>query len=360
MTALARAARVVVRMPNWLGDAVMATPGLRALRAHVPDAHVTLQLPASLAPLFRASAFCDAVVAMDGRPRGFRALWREAKRLRAAGPFDYGVCLPESHSSALLLRFAGVRRTGGFARGGRGLLLDDAIAAPAAWGPRRLVAREIFVTTLLEALGCPSDGTRLELHAAPEAERVADRLLAGLDARRPLVGLAPGASFGPSKRWPEAAYAALGDRFAEAGDQVCLIGSADERPLLDGIARRMRHPARCLAGETPLDVLVALLPRLAVLACNDAGARHVAVACGVPSVVFMGPTALEKTSENLERVEVLTHDVACRPCYQRACPVGHECMEGIGVDRAFAAASRIRGGARPLTAESTFARVEQA
>jgi heptosyltransferase-2 len=156
------------------------------------------------------------------------------------------------------------------------------------------------------------------------------------------------------------AFAALADRFVEAGDQVCLIGSADERPLIDGIARRTRHPVRALAGETPLDVLVALLPRLAVLACNDAGARHVAVACGVPSVVFMGPTALEKTSENLERVEVLTHDVPCRPCYQRECPVGHECMEGIGVDRAFAAASRIRGEPRPVTMASPFARMEHA
>jgi len=340
-TPLAHAERIVVRMPNWLGDAVMATPGLRALRAHAPRAHVTLHLPEGLAPLFAGSAFCDAIVAMKGRPRGARAILREARCLRAAGPFDYGVCLPESHSSALLMRLSGVRRVGGFARGGRGVLLHDAIAAPSEWGRRRLVARELFVLTLLEALGCPADGTALELHASPEAERAAERLLEGVATGR-MVGLAPGASFGPSKRWPAASFAALADRFIEAGESVVLLGASSERALVDRVVAAMRHPARSLVGETPLDVLPALLRRLSLLVSNDAGARHVAVACGVPTMVFMGPTALEKTGENLERVTVLTHDVPCRPCYQRECPVGHECMTGISVERAFAAATGLR------------------
>jgi len=342
VSALADAARIVVRAPNWLGDLVMATPGLRALRKHVPDAHVTVQLPAALAPLLEGSPHVDAIVAMDGRPQGVRALWREARRLRAAGPFDYGVCLPESHSSALILRAAGVRRVGGFARGGRGWLLHDAIAAPAEWGRRRMVAREVFVLTLLERLGCPGDGTALELHATDAAERTAQRLLDGLGHGRRIVGLAPGASFGPSKQWPAASFAELADRFAEAGDDVVLVGSPGERDLVSRIGERMRHEARSLAGETGLGVLPAVLRRLSLLVCNDAGARHVAVACGVPTTVFMGPTALEKTGENLTQVAVLTHDVPCRPCYQRHCPVGHECMTGITPGRAFDAATRLR------------------
>jgi heptosyltransferase-2 len=340
--ALARAERIVVRAPNWLGDVVMATPGLRALRKHAPSAHITVQLPDSLAPLLEGSPHVDAIVAMAGRPHGLRALWREARRLRAAGPFDYGVCLPESHSSALIMRAAGVRRIGGYARSGRGVWLHDPIEAPPEWGRRRMVAREIFVTTLLEGLGCPGDGSRLELTATAAAEREADRLLAPLGAARSIVGLAPGASFGPSKRWPESSFADLADRFVGGGDAVVLIGSATERELIERIRARMRTSAVSLAGRTPLGVLPALMRRLSLLVCNDAGARHVAVACGVPTTVFMGPTALEKTGENLERVAVLTHDVPCRPCYQRHCPIDHGCMTGIGVERAWEAASGLR------------------
>lgn len=344
------AERIVVRAPNWLGDLVMATPGLRALRRHAPSAHVTVQLPRALAPLLEGSPWVDRVVAMDGRPRGLRALRREARRLRAAGPFDYGVCLPESFSSALLLRLAGVRRIGGFARGGRGPLLHDAVAAPAEWGRRRLVAREVFVTTLLERLGCPSDGLGLELPVTEAGERAADRLLAGLGGGRAIVGMAPGASFGPSKQWPEASFAALADRFAARGDDVVWLGTASERALVERIRGRMRGPSRSVAGETPLGVLPAVLRRLALLVGNDAGARHVAVACGTPALVFMGPTALEKTGENLGRVSVLTHDVPCRPCYLRRCPIDHPCMTGITPERAWAAAETRRADADGVAA----------
>ncbi len=335
------ARRIVVRMPNWLGDVVMATPGLRALRRHAPDAHISVQLPGVLAPLLEGSPHVDAIVAMDGRPQGVRALRREARRLRAAGPFDYGVCLPESFSSALLLRWAGVRRVGGFARGGRSVLMHDAIEAPRHWGRRRLVAREIFVTTLLEALGCPDDGTALELHATAAATREAGRLLGATDPSGSIVGFAPGASFGPSKQWPEASFAALADRFAARGDVVVWLGAASERPLVERIRGQMRGESRSLVGDTPLGVLAALMQRLDLLVCNDAGARHVAVASGAPVVVFMGPTALEKTAENLERVVVLTHDVACRPCYQRVCPIDHGCMTGITPGHAWEAAKRL-------------------
>jgi heptosyltransferase-2 len=352
VTALADARRVIVRAPNWLGDAVMATPGLRALRAHAARAHIAVQLPAELAPLYAGAPFVDEIIAMDGRPRGVRALRAEARRLRERPGFDYGVCLPDSPSSALLLRLAGVRRIGGFARSGRGLVMHDVVRPPRAWGRRRMVARETFVLTLLEALGCPSRGHALELHTTAGEEAEAERLLAPIAAAattsdsassRRLVGLAPGASFGPSKQWPEAHFSELADALIDAGDRVVFIGSASERALVERIRAGMRHPSLSLAGLTPLGPLKAVLRRLELLVANDAGARHVAVAFGVPVVVFMGPTGLEKTNLNLERVEVLTHDVACRPCYQRRCRVeGHPCMTGIEPARAEAAARRLR------------------
>jgi heptosyltransferase-2 len=239
-----------------------------------------------------------------------------------------------------------VRRIGGFARSGRGLLLHDVVRAPRAWGRRRTVARETFVLTLLEALGCPPLGHALELHTTAEEEAEADRLLApvaGAAAAASLVGLAPGASFGPSKLWPAAHFSALADALALAGDRVVFIATEGERELVDRIQAGMRCESLSLAGDTPLGTLKAVLRRLSLLVCNDAGARHVAVAFGVPVAVLMGPTALEKTDRNLERAMVLSHDVPCRPCLERTCRVeGHPCLAGIEPARVLAAATRLR------------------
>jgi heptosyltransferase-2 len=100
----------------------------------------------------------------------------------------------------------------------------------------------------------------------------------------------------------------------------------------------MRAPAAVLAGRLDLGALKAVVRRARVLVCNDAGARHVAVALGVPVVALFGPTALEKTGWNLERVRAFAADVACRPCLQRVCPIDHRCMTRLAAERVAAAA----------------------
>jgi heptosyltransferase-2 len=337
---------ILLRAPNWTGDWVMATPGFRALRARFPGAHVALHVRAGLEPLAAGAPWFDEVIPIRSqRLRGaarWRAILREGRALRRRGGFDLGVCVPESFSSALLMRAAGVRRIAGFRRGGRGFLLHVAVSPPAAWGRRRLVARERFVLELVRAVGAEARGTQLELFTTDEEEAAAERLLAaaGVAAGAPLAALAPGASYGPSKLWPAAGFARVGDALARAGGQVVLLGAPGEEEIAARVAAAMREKAAVLAGRTDLGGLKALLRRARVLVCNDAGGRHVAVAFGVPVVVVMGPTAIEKTAENLERAEVLCADVACRPCYLRRCPIDHRCMRRVAPERVAAAALR--------------------
>jgi heptosyltransferase-2 len=191
-----------------------------------------------------------------------------------------------------------------------------------------LVSRERFVLDLVRTLECPERGTHLELFTTREEEARADRLLVerGLDLAVPTVALAPGASFGASKLWPAESFSQVGDAACEAGANVVLLGTREEVALADRVAAGMRGPASTLAGATDLGSLKAVLRRCRVLVCNDAGARHVAVAFGVPCVVLMGPTSLEKTGLNLDSVHVVETEVACRPCYKRVCPIDHRCM----------------------------------
>jgi len=332
--AMQAAERILVRAPNWAGDVVMATPGFRALRAAYPAAAIALHVRGALAPLVAGAPWFDEVIPLASRHARASHWLREAIALRARR-FDLGVCLPDSFSSALGMRLAGVSRVVGYRTQGRGFLLDVAVDPPAG-----LVARERHVLGLVEAAGAPARGTALELFVTDAEEAQAQRLLAshGISAEEPLAALAPGASYGPSKLWPAESFARVGDALAAEGVRVVVIGAQDEAALAARVVGAMRAPAAALAGALDLGASKAVLRRARVLVCNDAGARHVAVALGVPAVVLFGPTSLEKTNLNLERVHALAADVECRPCYQRRCPIDHRCMTRLLPENVIAAA----------------------
>jgi heptosyltransferase II len=332
---------IVVRGPNWAGDLVMSTPGFRALRAGFPRARITLHVRSGLEALVAGAPWFDRVLPLGPGAHSPLALLRAARALAAAGPFDLGLCIPDSFSSALLMRLARVGCSVGYERGGRGLLLQHALPVPSEWGPRRLVAREHCVLGLVEALGCTALGTHLELYTTPEEEERAKVQIRARAAGARLVGLAPGAGYGPAKCWPAERYAQVGDALGQAGAQVVLLGAQGEAALTAEVAARMREPALDLGGRLDLGAAKAVIRQLALLVCNDAGARHIAVAFGVPCVVFFGPTSVAKTNENLGLVRVLETDAACRPCYRRRCPIDHRCMTGIAPERAVEAALQL-------------------
>jgi heptosyltransferase-2 len=352
------AERILVRCPNWLGDVVMSTPGLRALRRAKPDAWIVGQLPHDLIPLLEGNESLDELWPVVQRSAGFSALRAEARRVARFG-FDCGVVIPESISSALRMRWGRVHRIVGTARDPlRRFLLDEVVPTPAEWGSRRLVSRERFVVGLMQALGAPTEDLRLDLSVTKDDEARLDVVLAGvgldrraLDSHPPIV-VAPGASFGDSKRWPVEYYAELADRFAARGQRVILLGGPGEGAILASVERRMESHPVVLDGSLDLGGLKALLRHAMVLIANDAGARHVAAAFGVPSVIFLGPTSLEKTADNLDRIEILERSHDCRPCYLRQCPIDHRCLRSISVDDADAAMSRalVRVGQPPLSA----------
>jgi heptosyltransferase-2 len=315
----------------------MATPGFRALRAGFPEARITLHVQAKLAPLLDGAPWFDAVATFAGPG----APLREGRALRARARFDLGLCLPDSFESALLMRAAGVKHVVGYPRNGRGPLLHQRVPVPSEAGPRGLIPRELHVLGLVEALGCARQGTALAA--------------GGVAAGEPLALLAPGASFGASKLWPAEAFAAVGDALARAGARVVLTGTEAERALTARVRGAMHRGALDLCGALGLGAWKGLMRRARLLVGNDAGARHVATALGLPVVLVMGPTSLDKTSWNLERVSVLTADVACRPCYLRDCPIDHRCMTRVGpelvaaeAERAWAAPAGFAGARRQV------------
>ena len=327
---------ILVRGPNWLGDLVMATPGFRALRSSYPHSRICLQVREGLEPVLSGSPWFDEVIPLRSHHLGLHAMWAEARELRRAQKFDLGICIPDSFSAALMMRMAGVSRIVGYEGRGRSGLLHDKVSVPPDWGRRRMVAREHFVLGLMKAVGCEEDGTHLELFSTEEEESRASAALrdAGVDEASdcPIFVIAPGASFGPSKCWPAANFSRVGEAAALQGARVVVIGDASEKELGRSVCSAMKAPVTNLVGSLDLGSLKALVRRSAGVVCNDAGARHLAVAFGVPCGVLMGPTSLLKTPMNLSGVRIFETEVDCRPCYLRDCPIDHRCMTRLPVE----------------------------
>ncbi len=335
--------KISVVLPNHLGDVVMATPALRALRRGRPEARICAVVRHSLAPVLRGSTWIDEFVPHDiHASRGvlgkLRARLALARRLRGS---DLVVVLPNSFASALLAFASRAKRRLGYARGGRGLLLTDAVAAPREAGRFVPTAMERYYLDLVRWIGCPDTGTHVELFVEPEAEAECESrfLAAGISKGAPLVCLAPGAGFGPSKLWPLEYVAEVARELRADGAQVALVHGPGEEALAESIVASAGTGIVSLGGERmTLSLLKSVLSRAQLLICNDAGARHVAAAFEVPTLVLMGPTAIGYTNLNLKRTKLLREPVECSPCQLKVCPIDHRCMTRLLPGRVLAEA----------------------
>jgi len=334
--------RIFVRSPNWVGDAVMATPALRALRAAHPDADIALEAPQHLEGLYRGLPTYDAFLPAA---RGAREVLARSLALRA-GSFDWAVLLPDSPRVALAPFLARTPRRVGYARDPlRSALLSERLPIPREGGRRRPVPMVDRYLAITRALGCPDRGDDLTLCVDPSiAESVAKRLVqCGVGPDDGLLAVAPGASFGESKLWPAEHFARACDEIARRRGLCPVLAPAPgELAIARDVASRMEERAVALL-DPPLDLaaLKALIARSQLLLSNDTGPRQIAVALGCPVVVVMGPTDPRHTARHLDLQRVLREDVACAPCHLEICPTDHRCMTRLSPERAVAAAEEL-------------------
>ncbi|HEX5474472.1 MAG TPA: lipopolysaccharide heptosyltransferase II [Vicinamibacterales bacterium] len=317
--------RLVVRAPNWLGDAVMALPALESVRRHFPDAHLTIAAKASLAPLFEERLACrpDAVLPLHAGG--------EAAQLRA-GAFDAVLLLTNSFGSGWVARRSGIAERWGYRASGRRWLLTRAVPRP-----RRVHQSDYYrelVRRLFEPGASPGGGTIAHplIDVRPESRARGARLLeaAGVPADALVVGFAPGAAYGEAKRWPPSRVADVVAHLAREGVTGVLVGAADDRDT--GRAVQSSLPAGVnvvnLIGRTDLRALAGVLARCRAFVSNDSGAMHLAAAIGVPVTAIFGPTD-ERATAPLGPHDLIVRDVFCRPCMLRDCPIDHRCMRRI-------------------------------
>jgi len=323
---------VCVRSPNWVGDAVMATPAFRCIRKSLPGSRILLVARGAVADVVRGSPWFDRVISYGGKGMAgagglsLRRCVRELRRERC----DLGFILPNSFSSALMLRLAGVRRRVGYARDARSLLLTDAVRRPTQGGRFQPTYMADYYLGLCEAVGLEPESRRTELTFDAQDELEARRLVqnAGVDCDKPLMLFHPGAAYGPSKLWPEQNWARLAEMLqGEFGAQVACIGAPAEGGLVRAIGASCRAPLLDLtACGIDLQLLKPVVRMSRLLATTDSGPRHYGVALGVPTVCIMGPTRPAYSASGLAHDHVARVEVDCGPCQRKVCSRDHRCM----------------------------------
>lgn len=362
MSDWASARNVLCVRLDSLGDVLMTTPAIRALKHGHKNRRITLLTSAAGAAVARLVPEIDDVIHWD-------APWLKASRLRTdsgedrsfcdalrAEAFDAAVIFTVFSQSALpaalFCSLADIPLRLAYCRENPYQLLSDWVPEiEPQHGIRHEVERQL---QLVASIGCLDASTRLSLKVPAGDHRLCDSVIAdtALDLESPWLVIHPGAT-APSRRYPIGQFAAVADRLCERGFQIVMTGTADERSLIDEMKRAMRSPGIDLAGQLALGPFAALLDRSALLVTNNTGPAHLAAAVGTPVVDLYALTNPQHTPWKVPS-RVLSYDVPCRNCFKSVCPEGHhDCLRRVTPEQVVAATLdlyRETAHARRLTA----------
>ena len=362
--------KVLVVQPSWVGDAVMATPTLRAIRELYPSAHIGYLMRRYVKPLYSGMPWADQLITYrTGKTKakaGKGHFFELAARLRTAR-FDLAILLPNSFKTALVCKMARIPRVVGYDRDGRGFLLTDKLLPVKDRGkfiPSPIIK---YYMGLAHYLGSNSRDLRMRLFVTESEAREAREVLGrcGIDPEAcrpgavagaaPMVLINPGANYGAAKCWLPENFAQLADRFVdELGATVLISAAPKERPIVEAVKRYMKHVPVDLSNKgTTLGSLKEIVRRCDLMVTNDTGPRHIAAAFDVPVVTVFGPTHPEWTEIYYPRERQVAVKVFCGPCQKKICPLDHRCMTRVTPAMVFDASVALLGGSKEMLASGT-------
>ena len=329
--------KILVRATNWVGDAVMSIPALRALRETFPEAEISILAKPWVADLYGREPFCHRVIAYT--PSTLAEKWRAGRALRAE-QFDAAILLQNAFEAAAVAYAAHIPERIGYARDGRSVLLTRAIPVPKRGEIHR--HERFYYLELLRRAGILKTLPECEMIRLDGAAAAREAGLARFRALRMgemIVGVSPGAAYGTAKQWLPDRFAAAASRVArDMGGQIAIFGSSSERDLCEYVAETATAPARNFAGQTSLAEFIEMAAACRVYLTNDSGAMHIASALGVRTVAVFGATDDVGTGPTGPLARIVREPVECSPCLKRECPIDHRCMTRVGADRVARAA----------------------
>jgi heptosyltransferase-2 len=318
--------RTLVVGPSWIGDAVLSHALIQRLKALEPDAAIDVLAPPWALAVYRRMPEVERAIAL---PFGHGDLKLGARRefARTLPAYERAIVLPNSWKSALVPWHAGIARRTGYRGEMRYGLLNDVRVLDERALPRLVDRYCALAQPRGEPLARPVPEPRL---VSDEAARTAALAKLGLALDRPVAAFAPGAEYGPAKRWPARHFAPLARTLAARGWQVWLLGSTKDGEAARAIAALAGDACIDLAGRTTLDEAIDLLACAARVVTNDSGLMHVAAALDRPTAAIFGSSSPAYTPPLSAKARVISLHLDCSPCFQRTCPLGHtDCLEKL-------------------------------
>lgn len=339
---------ILIRSTNWVGDAIMTTPAVRTIRRNYPDARITLLALPWVADVFRASPHIDHIILYDrgGHHKGLPGKFILARELRKEN-FDAAILLQNAFEAALITFLARIPVRAGYTTDARGLLLSHGVRKKPDIKHRHQVH---YYQEMLQGVGLEPGPDELELHLVDDdvlwAAGHVNQFAAGRKVK--VIGINPGAAYGPAKCWPVTKYAALARQLCSDPDVLIIVfGTGADQAAAKQIADAASDQTRVidLTGQTTLGQAMAAIHLCNVFVTNDSGLMHVSAALQVPTVAIFGSTDHIATAPFSENASIVRIDLDCSPCLKTHCPKKHfRCMEEIQVeDVADAVDKHLRG-----------------
>lgn len=333
---------ILIRSANWVGDAIMTTPTIRAIRRNFPHATIRILAKPWVAPVFYHNPHIDSIMLYDAE--GIHGkLWgkvRLSKDLRRMG-FDLAILMQNAFEAALLSFLAGIPNRLGYSTDGRSLLLTHRIPVHPTLKQGHLID---YYLGILKGASLKLDSRELALVVTEEEQYRAQDILEsqGIIGNGMLIGINPGATFGTAKRWFPERYAALCSRLRESfGAHILVFGGPGEADLGQRVSEMIGKGSVNVCGKTNLREAMALIEKCDLFVTNDSGLMHVAAAFDIPQIAIIGPTDCVATGPCNPRSHIVRVPVECSPCLKPHCPTDHRCMRKISVDMVYSVAEAV-------------------
>jgi len=322
--------KILIRGTNWIGDAILTIPAIEAIRATYPQAHIAVLAKSWVADIYKLFSSINEVIIYENKYDNIMGVFRLAQLLKKR-KFDAAILLQNAIEAAIISCAAGIPLRAGYNTDGRGILLTHRVQRSKEINKLHQID---YYLEMVKALGCVSANKEMHLETKinrHDAQSVLQKYIS--DRQKEIIGIAPGAAYGPAKRWFPARFAAVADKIADTyGCQIILLGGKSDGDTTEEARRLAQTSLLNLAGKTNLKEAVYLISQCRLFLSNDSGLMHIAGALNIPTIAIFGSTNPATTSPAGNQSIIVRHEVSCSPCLKETCPTDFRCMELVSIE----------------------------
>jgi heptosyltransferase II len=331
--------KILIRGTNWIGDAILTLPAVAAIRATYPQAHIAVLVKPWVADIYGLFSAVDEVIIYENKFDTPTGVFRLARMLKGK-KFDAAILLQNAIEAAIIVLAAGIPLRAGYDSDARGLLLTHCVHHTEEI---RKVHQIDYYLEMVKALGCVPVDREMHLEAKINPLDAQDILRKFIpETKKTVIGIAPGATYGPAKRWFPDRFAAVADKLNEHfSSQGILLGGKADWEVAQEVQKLALTKLINLAGKTTLREAIYLISQCRLFISNDSGLMHIAGALNIPTIALFGSTNPVTTAPAGNKSTIVRREVSCSPCLKETCPTDFRCMRLISVEDVFKAAQKL-------------------